>query len=115
MVVALLFSQLALANYLCPTASPASESAMEMAPGEPCGGMASDESLPVLCYQHCADAPQWLDTTKVVVPTLPAVVHVLELPSPLVFAEGATHFCATSDSTPSPPEPVFLSTLRLRV
>lgn len=88
---------------------------MEMADGAPCGGMAPDESLPVLCYQHCADAPQSFDATKLPAPTLPAVVQGLEIPPPLDFADGAAHFCATADSTPSPPEPVFLSTLRLRV
>jgi hypothetical protein len=113
-VVALLWSQLALAGYLCPAASPASEVAMEMAGGEPCGGMALDNGLSVLCYQHCADAPQSLDAGKLPAPTLPAVVQVLEVPPPLVRDATAAH-CTAADSAPWPPEPVFLSTLRLRV
>jgi hypothetical protein len=42
-VMTTLFSQLALANYICPTGSSTVDSIMEMAPGEPCEGMASDQ------------------------------------------------------------------------
>lgn len=114
-VLALLFSQLALANYVCPTASPDTEAVMEMAPGQPCEGMASDASQPVLCHQHCADAPQSLDALKLPAVSLPAVVLVLTVPASLDLAQTAAHAQAATGHAHPRPGPVFLSTLRLRV
>ena len=53
---------------------------MEMAPGEPCEGMASDQDQPVLCLQHCTNAPQSFDAVKLPTVSLPAVVQVLLVP-----------------------------------
>jgi hypothetical protein len=118
-VLSLLFSQLALANYVCPGA-PAElgdMSAMEMAPGEPCDGMgaARDEGQPVLCHQHCVNAAQSFDPVKVPAVSLPAVVQVLVVPL-LLDASGSEEgaYIHKADARP-PPDPVFLSTLRLRV
>ncbi len=115
-VLSLLFSQLALANYVCPTSgSQQREVAMEMAPGEPCEGMASDENQPVLCYQHCADAPQSADAVKLPAISLPAVVQVLVVPLILdVEASEAAVFAQVGRTRPLA-DPLFLSTLRLRV
>lgn len=115
-VVSLLFSQLALAAYVCPGAPAGDEAAavMEMAPGHPCEGVASDEEQPSLCYQHCADAPQSFDTLKLPTVSLPAVVHVLAVPLVLDVAEQHVRAWAAQGPQP-PPEPLFLSTLRLRV
>lgn len=114
-VLSLLFSQLALANYVCPTGTVGEEVVMEMAPGEPCGGMASDRDQPVLCYQHCADAPQSFDPVQVPAVSLPAVVLVLLLPA--VLDNEATESAAMADARQARPrpDPLFLSTLRLRV
>ena len=116
-VLSLLFSQLALAAYVCPGTSAADEAAvMEMAPGEPCQGMAqADKRQPVLCYQHCSGAPQASDAVKLPVLSLPAIVHVLVLP--LVIDDAAQAHALRADHAPPqpPPEPIFLSTLRLRV
>jgi hypothetical protein len=122
-VVSLLFSQLALANYVCPP--PAQEQhempGMEMAPGEPCEGMhmaagkAMDQEQPVLCHQHCVNAPQSFDPVHVPVVSLPAVVQMLVVP--LLMEAGATEsvvFAQAGRERP-PPNPLFLSTLRLRI
>jgi hypothetical protein len=114
-VLALLFSQLALANYICPTGASPVESMMEMAPGQPCEGMASDQDQPALCHQHCADAPQSFDAVKLPSVSLPAVVQVLVVPlASDLAAQEEQAFAGRGDAQP-PPEPVFLSTLRLRV
>jgi hypothetical protein len=115
-VLSLLFSQLALANYICPTGSAGEQPAMmEMAPGEPCEGMGSDAEQPALCHQHCVNAAQSFDAIKLPTVSLPAVVQVLLVPLAL-DAAAQEAFGATSRVRPQPPpEPVFLSTLRLRV
>lgn len=114
-VLALLFSQLALANYICPTGTSQVEVVMEMAPGEPCEGMASDATQPVLCHQHCAGAPQTSDAGKVPTVSAPAVVHVLLVPVIIDAAEMPARRHPAATNGHAPPEPVFLSTLRLRV
>ena len=114
-VLSLLFSQLALANYVCPTSAAGEPVVMEMAPGEPCEGMASDQDQPVLCLQHCTNAPQSFDAVKLPTVSLPAVVHVLLVPVVIDTAAQEAHAYATAGEAQPPPEPVFLSTLRLRV
>lgn len=116
-VLSLLFSQLALANYVCPTGTAGEPlpAVMEMAPGEPCEGMAADQDQPALCYQHCTDAPQSFDALKLPTVSLPAVVQVLLVPAAIDAAAQEAHARATGGAAQAPPEPVFLSTLRLRV
>ena len=116
-VLALLFSQLALANYVCPTGTPgeAVQAVMEMAPGEPCEGMASDQDQPALCYQHCTDAPQSFDAVKLPTVSLPAVVQVLVVPLTVDAAAQEAQAYAGEGEVQPPPDPLFLSTLRLRV
>lgn len=114
-VLSLLFSQLALANYLCPAAAADAEAVMEMAPGQPCGGMASDPDQAVLCHHHCTDAPQSFDALKLPAVSLPAIVQVLIVPLVVDLAEQHAGAYGTFGAGQSPPEPVFLSTLRLRV
>lgn len=113
-VVSLLFSQLALANYVCPGATNAMVMAQMTAAGVPCEGM--DQAQPTLCHQHCAGAAQSFEAVKVPVPSLPAIVQVLVVPLVLDAAEAVDvpMAAATSEVHP-PPDPLFLSTLRLRV
>jgi hypothetical protein len=126
-VLSLLFSQLALANYVHPIAAADNESMvamdMEMADGEPCPGMEAmshaqmrmDKSQPVLCHQQCVNAPQTFEPMKAPIVSLPAVVQVLVVP--LVLDTATTQlgeFAALAPPQP-PPEPIFLSTRRLRV
>jgi hypothetical protein len=122
-VLSLLFSQLALANYVCPPAAPAQRQpmAMEMAAGEPCEsmGMAAgtgiDQGQPALCHQHCVNAPQSFDPVQVPAVSLPAVVQVLVVPLLLDGdAAESVAFAQVGRARP-PPDPLFLSTLRLRV
>jgi hypothetical protein len=114
-IVSLLYSQLALSNYLCSTVSGQEQMVMEMASGEPCEGMQADASQPVLCHQHCTNAPQSLEAVKLPTVSLPAVVQVLLVPVSVdVAAQEADAFSEAGLGQP-PPEPVFLSTLRLRV
>jgi hypothetical protein len=114
-VLSLLFSELALANYVCPTGMVGEEVAMEMAPGEPCEGMASDRDQPVLCYQHCANVPQSFDPVQVPAVSLPAVVLVLLVPAVLDNEATESAVMADAGQARPPPDPLFLSTLRLRV
>jgi hypothetical protein len=112
-VLSLLFSQLALAQYVCPQQMDVEAMAAMMKAGQPCEGM--DEDQPVLCHQHSADAAKNFETAKLPVAAQPAVVQVLELPLVLEAQEArAVPVTATSEAQP-PPDPLFLSTLRLRV
>jgi len=108
-VLSLLFSQLALASYVCPGRSDAEA----MAAGAPCEGM--DQAQPTLCHQHAAGTVQSFDAIKLPAASPPAVVQVLELPLVLDAGEAvAPPMAATAEARP-PPDPLFLSTLRLRV
>lgn len=112
-VLSLLFSQLALAQYVCPQQADVEAMAAMIEAGTPCDGM--DEDQPVLCHQHSADPARTFEAVKLPVAAQPAMVQVLELP--LVFeavAARAVPPTATSEAQP-PPDPLFLSTLRLRV
>jgi hypothetical protein len=119
-VLALLFSQLALAAYACPGAGGAAGAATmaeRMAAGEPCDGMA-DGVQPALCHSHCADAPQSADTASVPTPTAPLLLQAWPMPTVpgllAVDAQAPARRAAEAAPRP-PPEPLFLSTLRLRV
>ena len=112
-VLSLLFSQLALAAYLCPGQQDADAMVQMMADGAPCEGM--DPGQPALCHEHSAGATQTVEAAKVPAPTLPVIVQVLLVPAVL---DGALARAAPASSAPElrpPPDPLFLSTLRLRV
>ena len=109
----LLFSQLALANYVCPgQADPAAMSAM-MAAGMHCDGM--DQAQPALCHQTASPTPPAAEAVKLPAPSLPAIVQVLELPLVLDAGEAVFHPVRDATDLRPPPDPLFLSTLRLRV
>ena len=113
-VLSLLFSQIALAAYACPGQQAVQPSMEEMmAAGMPCDGM--DEQQPVLCHQHQAGGVQSVEAVKL--PTVAPAAVVLALQAPLVLqaldADGLG--AATRPEARPPPDPVFLSTLRLRV
>lgn len=123
----LLFSQLALASYACPgfaskiAAMPDMPGA-QMPSGEPCemgmasgGAVGQDPEQPVLCHQHCSDAPQSPDKGEVPSLGMPAVVQVLVVPPVLDASVSASFAFAQAVRERPPPEPLFLSTLRLRV
>ncbi len=112
-VLSLLFSQLALAQYVCPQQAAVEAMAAMMEAGQPCEGMDPDQ--PVLCHQHSADSAKTVEAVKLPLASQPAVVQVLELPLVLeAQAARAVPPTATSEAQP-PPDPLFLSTLRLRV
>jgi len=118
-VFSLLFSQLVLANYVCPPTADAQSEAMalSMARGEPCESMAMDRDVgqPVLCHQHCLNAPQSSDSPLVPVVSLPAVWWALVVPLLTEAIEDIAILRAEVGQTRPPPDPIFLSTLRLRV
>ncbi|AMO25580.1 hypothetical protein UC35_19285 [Ramlibacter tataouinensis] len=120
-VLSLLFAQLALANYVCPTVEAGQDEpmTMDMAPGQPCesmgAGMVKDQDQPVLCHQHCVNAPQSFDPVQVPSVSLPAVVHVHIVPLLLDTDSREPGFYAEVGRARPPPDPLFLSTLRLRV
>ena len=111
--LSLLFSQLALASYVCPGQSDAQAMAAMAEAGIPCEGM--DPAQPVLCHQHATDPAQTFEAVKLPPAPQPAVGQVLELPpTPEAAAATAMPAAAAPEAWP-PPDPVFLSTLRLRV
>ena len=113
MVLSLLFSQLALASYICPRDADAAEMMAMMEAGVPCDGM--DPQQPVLCHQHVADPGKAFEAVKLLAASLPMIVQVLELPRELDAAAAlAVPPTALPEAQP-PPDPLFLSTLRLRV
>jgi len=113
-VLSLLFSQLALANYVCPGAPDSAAMAEMMAAGEPCQGM--DQAQPTLCHQHSAGVAQSFEAVKVPAPSLPAIVQVLVVPWVLDAVEAVdVPIAAAAPEAQPPPDPLFLSTLRLRV
>lgn len=112
-VLSLLFSQLALANYVCPQQAEVDAMAEMMASGMPCEGM--DQDQPALCAEHSKAPAQSFDSIKLPTVSLPTMVQVLELPLELdAAAARAVPVAATPEAQP-PPDPLFLSTLRLRV
>ncbi|MEP6873561.1 MAG: hypothetical protein ABI887_04290 [Burkholderiales bacterium] len=110
---ALLFSQLVLANYVCPAQADTAAMAEMMAAGRPCEGM--DQARPVLCHQHAAGTAQSFEAVKLPATTLPMVVQVLVLPLVLDAVEAEALPVSAAAEARAPPDPVFLSTLRLRV
>ena len=112
-VVSLLFSQMALASYVCPGQADAAAMARMMASGAPCTGM--DDLQPLLCHQYGTGTAQSFEVGKLPAASLPAVVQMLDMPLLLEGAEAvALPVSATPEARP-PPDPVYLSTLRLRV
>jgi len=113
-VVSLLFSQLASASYICPGAADAVVMAEMMATGVPCDGM--DQAQPALCHQHSAGVAQSFEAVKVPAPSWPAIVQVLVVPLVLDAVEAVDiPMAAAASEVHPPPDPLFLSTLRLRV
>lgn len=112
-VLALLFSQLALASYVCPGAPDTESMAETMASGAPCEGM--DMAQPVLCFQHAADLSLSFEPVKLATPSLPAVVQIVVMPLVLASEGRALPPQAVPERQHPPPDPVFLATRRLRV
>jgi hypothetical protein len=112
-VLALLFSQLALAGYVCPGTPDAESMTQMMAAGTPCEGM--DTVQPVLCFQHAADLSLSFEHLKLTTPSLPAIVQVVVMPLVLAAQGEAFPPQAVPERQHPPPDPVFLATRRLRV
>ena len=116
-VCSLLFSQLALARYVCngmvDAAVMSQKMSQKMAAGEPCTGM--DEPQPVLCHQHCTGSPQSFEIAKLATPTMPAIVQVLTVPAVFDAHRIEAAPLAQALLVRPPPDPLFLATLRLRV
>ncbi len=111
--LSLLFSQLALAGYVCPSAPDAGAMPEMMASGEPCDSM--DTVQPVLCFQHAADLSLSFEPVKLTTPSLPAIVQVVVMPLVLVSEGHVLPPQAVPERQHPPPDPVFLATRRLRV
>ena len=112
-VLSLLFSQLAMASYVCPQQADMRAMAAMMQAGMSCDGM--DQQQPALCHQHAADPGKTFEAVKLPAVSLPMVVHVLELPLVLDAEVAGSVPPAAASEAPPPPDPLFLSTLRLRV
>ena len=112
-VLSLLTSQQAMARYVCPLAENAAAMAAMVAAGLPCTGVDADQ--PVLCQRHAADATPSFEDVKVLTATLAATVQVLILPPLPAPPAGTARSPSGDEAVRPPPDPVFLSTLRLRV
>lgn len=112
-VFALLFAQMALAAYLCPTQSAAHEMEQTMEPGVPCEGM--DSSQPALCHQHCVDEGATAEALKLPAATQPAIVSLVLIRLVRAAETERPMLPAATPTGQPPPRPLFLSTLRLRV
>lgn len=113
MVLSLLFSQLALASYVCPQQMDAQDMAAMVEAGLPCSGM--DQDQPALCHAHAADPGKTFEAVKAPVVSLPMIVQVLVLPLVLEDHAAAVEAVRLVLEVRPPPDPLFLSTLRLRV
>ncbi len=111
-VFSLLFAQLTLTNYACPAQADAAVMA-EMAADSPCDQMDADK--PVLCHQHRADAAQSPEASKVPTPSLPAVVRIIVHTVLIETTSASLNIRLASAEAQPPQDPLFLSTLRLRV
>ncbi len=112
-VLSLLFSQLALASYVCPQQADVEAMAAMMEAGVPCEGM--DTEQPALCHEHSANPAKTFEALKLPVLAQPAIVQVLELPLLLQAPSARAVPAMAAPEARSPPDPLFLSTLRLRV
>jgi hypothetical protein len=112
-VLSLLFAQLALANYVCPGQADSAAMAEMMASGEPCEGM--DQAQPVLCHQHAVGAAQSFEAVKLPTASFPMVVQMFVLPLVLQAVDAEALPATSAPESRPPPDPLFLSTLRLRV
>jgi hypothetical protein len=112
-VFSLLFSQLALAGYVCPQEDSVDAMTARMEAGMPCEGM--DRQQPVLCHQHTNAPDVAFEAIKLPIASLPAVVQVLELPLVIEIEAALAAPRPVSLEARPPPAPLFLSTLRLRV
>ena len=109
-VIALVFAQLAVAAYVC--GQDALAAAQMAAMGEPCEGVDTDQ--PNLCQQVASDPSQSFEQVKVAAPTLPAVLTVVVHPD-LVSLDQRVAPGVVAPALRPPRDPLFLSTLRLRV
>jgi hypothetical protein len=112
-VLSLLFAQLALAAYVCPAEASTGGMAEMMAAGMPCEG--ADAAQPALCHQHGIDLARLFELAHVASPTLPAVIQVLLIPATPDVNDAVAPPPASKPEAQPPPDPIFLSTLRLRV
>jgi hypothetical protein len=112
--LSLLFSQLALAAYVCPAeANSAGGMAQMMATGMPCEG--ADAVQPNLCHEHAVDLARLFELAQAASPSLPAVIQVLLIPAAPDVNDAVAMPPASTPEAQPPPDPIFLSTLRLRV
>jgi hypothetical protein len=84
---------------------------------EPCDGMEPQESSPALCQAHCADPAKTFEPVKLPTLTPPAIVQVLALPGVPQTQQQARIVAPRAPAAEArpPPDPLFLSTRRLRV
>lgn len=112
--LSMLFSQLAVAAHVCPAeTNQVGEMAETMAAGMPCDG--SDSVQPNLCRQHAVDLARLFELAQATFPSLPAVIQMLLIPATPEVDDAASRLLWSTPEARPPPDPIFLSTLRLRV
>jgi hypothetical protein len=111
---ALLFLQLSVAAYACPTPTDRGSSTLAAADIEaiPCQGM--DQERPKLCEQHCVHDSQSVDTqphSAVNAPLLPLLAVVVQ--SDVHFATGPRFRVASLAAVVDPPPLIRFGVLRI--
>ena len=111
---ALLFLQLAVASYACPTQKGDGTTAVEAVADAqmPCQGM--DTERPKLCEQHCVQASQSVDTqphTAVNAPVLPLIAVVVH--SDLHLLARPRFYGASLATVVGPPPLIRFGVLRI--
>jgi hypothetical protein len=111
---ALLFLQLAVTAYACPTPTDRGNSISVAAAVEvaPCQGM--DQERPKLCEQHCVHDSQSVDTqshSAVNAPLLPLLAVIVQ--SDVLFASGPGVHGVSSATVVDPPPLIRFGVLRI--
>ena len=109
-LVSLLFMQLAVAGYVCPSGMSglAQSSKAEAHAGMPCAGFMSETSLdgaqPALCHAHCKSDQQSADTYQLPdLPVMPAIALVFSLQDVLSISLGLARQAPLLQRTTAPP------------
>jgi hypothetical protein len=110
-VLAMLFSQFALAAYACPMDEPVAAAAIAPAQGDCCDG---PEKSP-LCAAHCTDGLQAQKPTQSVLADAPLVPLITSQPHFFIVMPSAPPLPVVANAAPPPGPPPAIRNTRLRI
>ncbi len=111
-LVSLLFMQLAVAGYVCPSGmsgmAQSSKATVSVHAGMPCAGDMSatsmDDAQPALCHAHCQSDQQSADTYQLPdLPVMPAIAPVFSQQDVLSISPGVPRQAPLLQRTTAPP------------